>query len=310
MGTGITAVGGSGQKGIENMQTWNASINLLQRRPEIMGLDAAVSSSVKRRIESTWTGSTNSGLFQDRIESINARNSISGSLEKKTEIRPAGPAVSYVQKRVDSKVAAVAITSSGRNRTQSMAGSMALEKERGTVNKMVQNFVCAEERNKNGAGKMVDLDAEKRIEVEERATGNKMLPNLIGAEDRKINGMGKQVESVMEKSSEAKDKAKDREPERHKEKIREEKRSKGKDKDKRKEKKKETEKMRVKVEHKHRDKLKDDGKKDLVDNFSCKPVVPCVDTVKNTVPDVTIKKRKDFEMNGTLHGEFLSCLST
>ncbi|KAM0940921.1 hypothetical protein DsansV1_C18g0155401 [Dioscorea sansibarensis] len=301
MGTGTTAVGGTGQKGIENMRTGNANINSFQRRPEIMGMDAAVSGSVKRRIESAWTGSTKSGLLQDRIESISTRNSICGSLEKKTENRSAGTAVSSVQKRVDSKVAAIAITSSGQNRTQSMAGTMALEKERSTVNKMVQNFVCAEERTKIGMGKMVDLDAEKRTEIEERATGNKLLPNPIGAEDRKINGMGKQVESVMEKSGEAKDKAKDREPERHKGKIREEKRSKGKDKDKHKEKKKETEKVRVKVEHKHKDKLKDIGKKDLVDNFSCKPAVPYVDTVKNTVPEGTIKKRKDFEMNGTLH---------
>ncbi|KAJ0971878.1 hypothetical protein J5N97_019837 [Dioscorea zingiberensis] len=298
MATGTTAVGGTGQKGFENMRTGNANINSLQRRPEIMGTDAAVSGSVKRRIENTGTGSAISGM-QDPIESITQ----TAVFQKKTESKSTGTAISgSLQKRMDSKGIGIAITSFGPNRTQSMVDSMAVEKERSSVSKLVPNLVGTEERKKNGMGKQGETDAEKRIEIDkERATGNKMLTNLIRMENRKINGLGKQVESIMEKRSETNDKAKEREPGRHKEKNREEKRSKRKDKSRHKEKEKETEKMREKGELGNKDKLKNTGKKDLVDDLSFKPAVPHIDTENNTVPDGTIKKRKDFEMNGALH---------
>ncbi|KAJ0988915.1 hypothetical protein J5N97_007271 [Dioscorea zingiberensis] len=314
VGTG-TAVTASSQKrsetcsipkGIETKGTGTASTNFLQKRAESVGTGSGISGLDKGRIGSTSTVTAIGGSVEKRIESVDARTAINDSVQKRMETADTGSAInSSLPKRIEKMG-----TGSGQKRNESKGTAMGADKERGSGNKMVANHIIAEERRNNGMGKLVEMDMDKRIESvgattvkNERVAGNKMVPNHVGKEERRNSGLGKQEATDADKRTGAKDKDKDREADRHRDKDREEKRNKGKHKDKDKYKEKEKDKMRQKGEQREKAQeiIKDSGKKDLVDSSSIKPSAFHIDSEKCTHTDGSIKKRKDFEVNGMLH---------
>ncbi|KAG1370071.1 glutamic acid-rich protein [Cocos nucifera] len=184
---------------------------------------------------------------------------------------------------------------------------------------MLSNFVGTEQRRNDEMGQAVENDAEKIVEAKEKAKdGHGMVANLFCKEQRRDDGMGQQVKKDTDKNIEGKQKSKhaadkkikgkekaigreayvgkgDKSKDRDREKT-----HKRKDKDRHKEKEKDGVRKREKGEHKHKehDKTSDSGKKDQMENLIIKPSVPQKDNEKCAGTDGTIKKRKDFGING------------
>ncbi|XP_010908255.1 uncharacterized protein [Elaeis guineensis] len=185
--------------------------------------------------------------------------------------------------------------------------------------KMLANLISKEQTRNDEMGQAVENDAEKIMEAKEKAKdGHGMVANLFCKEQRRDDGMGQQVEKDTDKKIEGKQKAKDAadkniegkekstdrkayvgKGDKSKDRDRE-KRPKRKDKDRHKEKEKDGARKREKGEHKHKehDKTSASGKKDQIENLIIKPSVPQKDNEKCAGTDGTIKKRKDFEING------------
>ncbi|KAM0935843.1 hypothetical protein DsansV1_C27g0197111 [Dioscorea sansibarensis] len=297
-------------KGIEIKDAGTSSTNSLQKRTESAGAGSRISSLDKRRIGSTNSITAIRGSLERGIENADARTAINDSIQRSEAIYSGSAISGSLQKRTETMA-----TGSGQKRNESKGTAMAADKERGTGNKMVANHIGTEERRNNGMDELVEKDMDKRFEnvgasmalEKERATGSKMVPNLAGKAERRNSGLGKQVETDAEKRTGAKDKAKDREADRHGDKDREEKRNKSKHKDKDTNKEREKDKMRQK--HEQREKaqeiIKDSSKKGLVDSSRIKLNASHTDSEKNTRVDESTKKRKDFEINGTMHENYV-----
>ncbi|XP_042517613.1 putative uncharacterized protein DDB_G0271982 [Macadamia integrifolia] len=177
--------------------------------------------------------------------------------------------------------------------------------------KLVENVVnWAEGKEKNKEKKNDDQKADvQRSRDEERNSGN--AKNFTKMDQQRVEGMGKPMEKDAEKRLEGKEKKKSKEGsgkqgDKHKGRDRE-KKSKGKDKDRSKEKEKEREKEKTKekINRKNRehDKLKDSSKDSTSTiNNKTSALNLSKESDKSFDADGNLKKRKDREMNGFLHG--------
>ncbi|XP_038975806.1 RNA-binding protein 25-like [Phoenix dactylifera] len=184
---------------------------------------------------------------------------------------------------------------------------------------MLANLISKEQRRNDEMGRAVEKDAEKIVEAKEKVKDRHgMVAYLFCKEQRRDDGMGQPVKKDTNKKIEGKEKAKDDADKKieRKEKVTDreayvgeggklkdrdhKKRPKGQDKDRHKEKEKVGERKREKGEHKHKahGKTRDSGKMDQIENLIIKPSVPQKDNEKCAGTDGTIKKRKDFEING------------
>jgi len=269
--------------------------------------------------------------FQKRAEGLEtatlADRQKVGSSEKVPDL------ISAERRRNDNRTPPV------QKKFESMGTSMAMEKQR-AANKqksedftsaeqrrnqvtgcLVENFSSSVERRTEGMGTVNSMQKERRIESIGAAPAmekeKSAFPSTISIEQRRTDGIGvpgekersmeKDVHKKMEGKEKTKEKkAEDGKKEEHKDKDRNEKKRKEKDKDRHKEKKKE-DKMRGKGEHKHKkhDKLRASGMKDQIDSLNNKNLSPHIENVNSGGVDGNDKKRKEFEINGFLHGELI-----
>ncbi|KAL5992108.1 hypothetical protein ACLOJK_013022 [Asimina triloba] len=192
-------------------------------------------------------------------------------------------------------------------------------------NQILQNVSGQEQRKFDGACRLSEKNGsqafqnvigdQRRIEKMGRQTekdGNQILQNIFSGEQKRNEGMGRPADKETDKKIEKKDKHKDKEGsdkkgEKRKKRDRGEKRSKGKDKDREKEKEKEKEKTKELGEHKHtQDKIKGQkGQIETAPNIKASHLPP-KESEKSSVTVENFKKRKEFEMNGFIHGKILS----
>jgi hypothetical protein len=165
------------------------------------------------------------------------------------------------------------------------------------VAKAPGNWVDGKEKNKRDDDRKVDGQG---IRDEARFTAS--AQSISGTFKAKIDGMPRPLEKDNEKKMEGKDKTKQKESQDKRK--NKEKKSKEKDKVRDKEKKKE-EKAKEKSEHKMKEpvKLKESNMFDLVGDHTVKSSHLLKESTNSVVGDVKIKKRKDSDTNGLLHGE-------
>jgi hypothetical protein len=165
------------------------------------------------------------------------------------------------------------------------------------VAKAPGNWVDGKEKNKRDDDRKVDGQG---IKDEARFTAS--AQSISGTFKAKIDGMPRSLEKDNEKKMEGKDKTKQKESQDKRK--NKEKKSKEKDKVRDKEKKKE-EKAKEKSEHKMKEpvKLKESNMFDLVGDHTVKSSHLLKESTNSVVGDVKIKKRKDSDTNGLLHGE-------
>ncbi|XP_043709291.1 glutamic acid-rich protein-like isoform X2 [Telopea speciosissima] len=234
-------------------------------------------------------------VFDNRSE-VNEKNKV-GADQKRAEVGMAR----VVEKDFSNRVEGKEKNNDGifQQRTEGIARS-------------VENAVnWAEGKEKNKEKKNDDRKADvQRNRDEERSSGNAKFQNFTRMDQQRVEGMGKPMEKDAEKRLEGKEKKKgkegsDKQGDKHKGRDRE-KKSKGKDKDRSKEKKeREKEKAKEKSDKKNReqDKLKDSSK-DPTSTINIKPSALnfSKESDKSLDADGNLRKRKDREMNGFLHG--------
>ncbi|KAG6742709.1 hypothetical protein POTOM_053632 [Populus tomentosa] len=165
------------------------------------------------------------------------------------------------------------------------------------VAKAPGNWVEGKEKNKRDDDRTVDGQG---IRDETRFTAS--AQSISGTFKAKIDGMPRSLEKENEKKMEGKDKTKQKESQDKRK--NKEKKSKEKDKVRDKEKKKE-EKAKEKSEHKMKEpvKLKESNMFDRVGDHTVKSSHLLKESTNSVVGDIKIKKRKDSDTNGLLHGE-------
>lgn len=195
--------------------------------------------------------------------------------------------------------------------------------EKITGNELVEKFSSLDRRRDNEAfparnpgnlaeekGKSRDKQFDnKKMDGQGHIGGNSMVHNLSGTTKGKGEGIPKVVEKNEQGRLGEKEKTNERGDDIHgdKQKAKDrDKRSGGKDKDREKERKKE--KVKEKSEHKKSDleKSKDDSKSDLVGVIDNKSASLSLDLHNNANVEGNLKKRKDVDINGFLHGEFFA----
>lgn len=196
---------------------------------------------------------------------------------------------------------------------------------------MVQNFIVTDQRRNEGIGRLMEQTErvegkdKKKVEhkhgddrrAEKQSDGDKcggsideMVRNINDADQKRIEGTGS-TEKEAEKRIEGKEKVKKdkevgRRGERHnKDRDREEKRNNGKDKYRDKEKKKEKD----KVDHenhrldKEQNKSRESGRMEhMSKTLSIKSSFPFKNSDSSVSSEGNLKKRKEFETNGFMHG--------
>ena len=162
----------------------------------------------------------------------------------------------------------------------------------------------AEGKEKNRKNDDRKMDGQG-INCEARFSGNSMGP--VGVFQTRVEGMLRPFEKKVEEKEKTKEKeGDDKRRDKRKDKDRE-KKSQGKDKDRDKEKKKE-EKAKVKNDQKNTEhyRLKESNKSDLIDSQNIKTSQLLKDSNKIAASEENLKKRREVETNGVLHGEFFS----
>ncbi|KAJ4954302.1 hypothetical protein NE237_011085 [Protea cynaroides] len=174
--------------------------------------------------------------------------------------------------------------------------------------RVVENAVnWAEGKEKNEEKKNDDRKADVQRNRDEESVGHAKVRNFIRVDQQRVEGMVRPMEKDAEKRLERKEKKKnkegsDKKRDKHKEKDRE-KKSKGKDEDKSKEKYKEKEEEKIYYKNKEQDKLKERSK-DPINTLNTKTSTLNFsrESSKSSDTDGNLRKRKDIEMNGFLHG--------
>ncbi|XP_010913091.2 uncharacterized protein [Elaeis guineensis] len=250
-----------------------------------------------------------------------------GSVQKGTE--NFGALIALEKERCNRNEMATNLIAQEPRRNDALGQAMEMDAdkkiERKTMAKnryeMLAKLIGKEQRKNDSMDRIVEKDAKKNVEAKEKVKDRyRMVENLLHKEQRRDDKLDQTVEKDADEKFEGKEKRDDAGKKiEEKEKIasREanvrkgdkhihrggEKRHKGKDKDRHKEKEKEEEKKRDKGEriHKEHDKPKGSGEMDCIDNLIIMPVAPQKTNEKCAGTDGTIKKRKDFEINGFLH---------
>lgn len=159
-------------------------------------------------------------------------------------------------------------------------------------NAMVQNTTTTAQTKFEVLPKLLDNNVDRKME------GNENTNDRESDDKRAV----KSKEKDKEKKSHGKDKDRDKEKKKEdREKRREEKQKKKEEKEKKKE---ERAKEKIQPKITEPDKLRASNKHDIVDNHAIKAPQHPKDSNNSAPNDVNLKKRKDFETNGVLHGEF------
>lgn len=204
----------------------------------------------------------------------------------------------------------------------------------GAGNQLVQKFAIADHRKDeatfrlvakgsgiwpDGKEKLKDKSVDVRkiagqgIRAEARPIGNATVQNHAGNFNARVDGMPRSLEKNIDKAVEAtvearetcKEKKDDKRGDKRKDRDKE-KKGHGKDKDRDKEKKKE-EKAKEQTEHKNveQNKFKESSKSGSIGGTNPFTQIPR-NSHENAVSGENLKKRKDLEPNGVLHGECFS----
>ena len=198
--------------------------------------------------------------------------------------------------------------------------------DRATENKLVENFTYMDRNEEmvklvaKGTGTWAEgKDKTKRVDdrkmdlqgIKEARFTNSLDQNSAAFVQTRVEGLPRPFEKNIEKRMEEKEKTKektkekegdDKQGDKRKDKVRE-KKSQGKDKNRDKEKKKE---VKVELKNTGHNKLKERNKNDLIGSHYIKTPQLLEGSNKNAASEENIKKRKEVETNGVLHGEFSS----
>lgn len=205
------------------------------------------------------------------------------------------------------------------------------DEDRGSGNQLVEKFAVTDRKKDESMARLVAKDVgtrpegkeknkEKRgedrkiggqgVRDESRISGNSVGRNLVGTGFHRLEGTPISLEKKIEKRMDAKEKTKDKESddkrgEKRKDRDRE-KKGQGKEKDRDKEKRKE-EKEKEKIEHKNMelDKSKEINKDNRAVTHNLKTSHLDKDSNKSAAAEENLRKRKDSDTNGFLHGKFL-----
>lgn len=197
--------------------------------------------------------------------------------------------------------------------------------DRATENKLVEKFTNLDQRKDEGMFKFVakgvgtvseGKEKNKRVDNrkidgqgirgEARFSGNSVVPNPL---QTRVEGMSRPFQKNVERRVEEKEKAKEKDSDEKRGDKRKnkdkEKKSHGKDKDRDKERKKE-EKVKAKNEDKNtqQDKLRESNKVDSIGGHNVTTAQFPKDSSKRAAAEENLKKRKEVEANGVLHGEY------
>lgn len=175
------------------------------------------------------------------------------------------------------------------------------------VGKDIGMWIEGKEKNKGKRSEDRKIDGQG-VRDEPRIIGNSMAPVLAGTGQHRLEGTPKPLEKKIERRMEAKEKTKDKESDdkrgdKRKDRDRQ-KKGQAKEKDRDKEKRKE-EKEKEKIEHKNTElrKLKESNKDDLRVANNIKTSHLHKDSNKSAATEGNLRKRKESEANGFLHGE-------